>query len=94
MYSSSRISGKYETLIDRESAFEQIIKQREEAKQEVAELKEKERKEKEESRKGKRSSDNSRSKGILTTVIGTAITYFAKTFASQLARNLTKKKKR
>ena len=92
--SSSRISGKYETLIDRESAFEQIIKQREEAKQEAAELKEKERKEKEESRKGKRSSDNSRSKGILTTVIGTAITYFAKTFASQLARNLTKKKKR
>ena len=56
-----------------------------------AEAKEKERKQKEESRKSKRSS--STGKSILTTVIGTAVTYFAKTIATQLARNLTKKKK-
>ena len=96
--STSRISGKYETRIDRESAFEQIVKQREAAEKEEAEIKakeaaekEKERKEKEESRKSKRSST---SKSIFTTVIGTAVTYFAKTIATQLARNLTKKKKR
>ena len=96
---SSRISGKYETRIDRESAFEQIVKQREAAEKEEAELKakeaeakEKERKEKEESRKSKRSS--STGKSIFTTIIGTAVTYFAKTIATQLARNLTKKKKR
>lgn len=94
---SSRISGKYETRIDRESAFEQIVKQREAAEKEEAEIKakeaaekEEERKQKEESRKSKRSS----SKGIFTTVLGTAVTYFAKTLASQLARNLTKKRKR
>lgn len=96
--STSRISGKYETRIDRESAFEQIVKQREATEKEEAEIKakeaaekEKERKEKEESRKSKRSST---SKSIFTTVIGTAVTYFAKTIATQLARNLTKKKKR
>ncbi|MBQ8242957.1 MAG: DUF853 family protein, partial [Bacteroidaceae bacterium] len=96
---SSRISGKYETRIDRESAFEQIVKQREAAEKEEAEMKakeaeakEKERKEKEESRKSKRSS--STGKSIFTTIIGTAVTYFAKTIATQLARNLTKKKKR
>lgn len=96
---SSRISGKYETRTDRESAFEKIVKQREEAEKEAAEMKakeeaekEEERKRKEESRKSKRSS--STGKSILTTVIGTAVTYFAKTIATQLAKNLTKKTKR
>jgi hypothetical protein len=95
---SSRISGKYETTIDRESAFEQIAKQREaeeKAQQEAAvreaEEKEEKRKQKESSQKSKKSSTG---KSILTTVIGTAITYFAKTVATQLARNLTKKTKR
>ena len=94
---SSRISGKYETIVDRESAFEQITKQREaeeKAKQEAiakeAEEKEDKRKQKESSRKSK----SSTGKNILTTVIGTAITYFAKTMATQLARNLTKKTKK
>lgn len=97
---TSRISGKYESTIDRESAFEQIVKQREEAEKIAAEeeakkaaQKEEERKQKEEAKKSKRSS-SSKGKGILTTVIGTAITYFAKTIATQLARNLTKKSKR
>lgn len=97
---TSRISGKYESTIDRESAFEQIVKQREEAEKIAAEeeakkaaQKEEERKQKEEAKKSKRSS-SSKGKGILTTVIGTAITYFAKTIATQLARNLTKKSKK
>ena len=37
-------------------------------------------------------SSSSKNKSILTSVIGTAVTYFAKTIATQLARNLTKKK--
>ena len=98
--SSSRIAGKYESAIDRESAFEQIVKKREEAEKKATEMaaqeakrKEEQRKQKEESKnsKGKRSSAN---KSILTTVIGTAVTYFAKTIATQLAKNLTKKSKK
>lgn len=98
---SSRISGKYETTVDRESAFERIVKQREIAEKQaeeeaakVAEEKEEKRRQKEESRKSKRSSGRSTGKSIFTTVIGTAITYFAKTVATQLARNLTKKSKK
>ena len=98
---SSRISGKYETTVDRESAFERIVKQREIAEKQaeeeaakVAEEKEEKRRQKEESRKSKRSSGRSSGKSIFTTVIGTAITYFAKTVATQLARNLTKKSKK
>lgn len=96
---SSRISGKYETRIERESAFEKIVKEREkiekeetEAKAREAAQKEEERRQKEEAKKSKRSSN--KSKSILTSVIGTAITYFAKTVATQLARNLTKKSKK
>ena len=96
---SSRISGKYESVVDRESAFEQIVKQREAAEKEAAEEaarkaeeKEEKQRQKEASKKSKRSS--STGKSIFTTVIGTAITYFAKTVATQLARNLTKKKKK
>ena len=94
---SSRISGKYETLIDRESAFEQIAKQREAEEKEKQEIAVREAEEKEEKRKQKESSRKSKSstgKSIFTTVIGTAITYFAKTMATQLARNLTKKTKK
>ena len=40
--SASRISGKYETVTDRESAFEQIVKQREAMEKEAAEAKAKE----------------------------------------------------
>ena len=96
--SSSRISGKYESAVDRESAFEQIVKKREEAEKKAAqeatleaERKEEERKQKESSNKSKKSSTG---KSILTTVIGTAVTYFAKTIATQLAKNLTKKTKK
>lgn len=98
---SSRISGKYETAVDRESAFEQISKQREAAEKEAAEAKAREaeekeaaRKAKEEERKAKSSRSSSKKKSIFASVLGTAVTYFAKTVATQLARNLTKKKKR
>ena len=94
---SSRISGKYDTLVDRESAFEQIVKQREAAEKQAAEAKAQEAQRKEEERQEKsarKSKKSSTGKSILTTVIGTAITYFAKTVATQLARNLTKKSKK
>lgn len=89
---SSRIAGKYDTAINRESAAEKIIKQREQAlaaeekaaaEKMEAEAKQKEEKQQKQSKKA--------SKGILATVATTAITYFAKTFATQLARNITKK---
>lgn len=100
--SSSRISGKYETVVDRESAFEQIVKQREAAEKQAAEAKAKEAEEKEAARKAKeeerqsakKSSRSSAKKSIFASVLGTAVTYFAKTVATQLARNLTKKSKR
>ena len=94
---SSRISGKYDTLVDRESAFEQIVKQREAAEKQAAEAKAQDAQRKEEERQEKsarKSKKSSTGKSILTTVIGTAITYFAKTVATQLARNLTKKSKK
>ena len=94
---SSRISGKYDTPVDRESAFEQIVKQREAAEKQAAEAKAQEAQRKEEERQEKsarKSKKSSTGKSILTTVIGTAITYFAKTVATQLARNLTKKSKK
>lgn len=89
---SSRIAGKYDTAINRESAAEKIIKQREQAlaaeekaaaEKAEAEAKQKEVKQQKQTKKA--------SKGILATVATTAITYFAKTFATQLARNITKK---
>ena len=89
---NSRISGKYESVIDRESAFEQIIKQREAAEKQAEEEKARKEAQKEEAKEKKRSSK--KTKSIFATVIGTAVTYFAKTVATQLARNLTKKSKK
>ena len=90
----SRIAGKYDEAVDRESAFEKILAKREaEAKQqaEEAERKEAEKQqameEKQLSRESKRSS--SAKKSIITTVLGTAVTYFAKTLATQMARKIT-----
>lgn len=98
----SRICGKYEEVKERESAFEIIVKQREEAEKLATEAKEKAEKEKENARlekekekeEAKKKKKSGKNKSILTTVIGTAVTYFAKTIATQLARNLTKKKKK
>lgn len=96
---SSRLSGKYESFVDRESAFEQIVRQREAAEKNAAEEKARKDTEKEEEKrnrertKGKKNS-SSRGKSLFATVIGTAVTYFAKTVATQLARSLTKNSKR
>ena len=81
----SRICGKYEEVKERESAFEIIVKQREEAEKLAAEAKEKAEKEKENARlekekekeEAKKKKKSGKSKSILTTVIGTAVTYFA-----------------
>lgn len=88
---SSPLGEKYRKAIDRDSAFEHISRIRQEAEKQAAQeeartIKEKERKTKQKS--------GGKSKNILTTVLATAITYFAKTVATQLARNLTKKSKK
>ena len=93
LISSSRLAGKYDEDVDRESAFEKILKQREaeaaeaaKAKAAEAEAEERERAAKAEA-KGSRSS--STKKSVLATVLGTAVTYFAKTLATQMARKIT-----
>ena len=93
LISSSRLAGKYDEAVDRESAFEKILKQREaeaaeaaKAKVAEAEAEERERAAKAEA-KGSRSS--STKKSVLATVLGTAVTYFAKTLATQMARKIT-----
>ena len=91
---SSRIAGKYDEAIDRESAFEKILKQREaeaekaaEAKAEAEAEKEREREEKEQAKAAKKSSGMKKS--IIGSIIGTAATYFAKTLAQQMAKKIT-----
>lgn len=92
---SSRIAGKYDTAVDRESAFEKILKQREQAEKEAAEAKaeeeerkEQERREKEEE-KARKSYAGSFKKSLIGSMLGTAVTYFAKTVAQQMAKKLT-----
>ena len=94
LISSSRIAGKYDEAVDRESAFEKIVKQREAEEQKAAEAqaeteaeKEREREEKEQAKAAKKSS--SMKKSIIGSIIGTAATYFAKTMAQQLAKKIT-----
>ncbi|MBR3912290.1 MAG: DUF853 family protein [Alistipes sp.] len=91
---SSRIAGKYDEAIDRESAFEKILKQREaeaekaaEAQAEAEAEKERKREEKEQAKAAKKSS--SMKKSIIGSIIGTAATYFAKTLAQQMAKKIT-----
>ena len=94
LIASSRIAGKYDEAVDRESAFEKISKQREKAAAEAAEAeaqeqaeRERELKEKEQAKSAKRSSGMKKS--IIGSIIGTAATYFAKTLAQQMARKIT-----
>ena len=94
LISSSRIADKYDEAVDRESAFEKILKQREAEEQKAAEAKaeaeaekEREREEKEQAKAAKKSSGMKKS--IIGSIIGTAATYFAKTMAQQLAKKIT-----
>ena len=94
LIASSRIAGKYDEAVDRESAFEKISKQREKAAAEAAQAeaqeqaeRERELKEKEQAKSAKRSSGMKKS--IIGSIIGTAATYFAKTLAQQMARKIT-----
>ena len=94
LIASSRIAGKYDEAVDRESAFEKILKQREKDANEAAEAeaqeqaeRERELKEKEQTKSAKRSSGMKKS--IIGSIIGTAATYFAKTLAQQMARKIT-----
>ena len=93
LISSSRLAGKYDEAVDRESAFEKILKQREAEAAEAAKAKaaaeERERAAKAEAKEAKSSRSSSTKKSVLATVLGTAVTYFAKTLATQMARKIT-----
>ncbi len=95
LISSSRIAGKYDEAVDRESAFEKILKQREQAQAEAqaaaeaeAEREREEQLAKEQEKVAKKRSGGLK-KSILGSIIGTAATYFAKTLAQQMARKIT-----
>ena len=95
LISSSRIAGKYDEAVDRESAFEKILKQREQAQAEAqaaaeaeAEHEREEQLAKEQEKAAKKRSGGLK-KSILGSIIGTAATYFAKTLAQQMARKIT-----
>ena len=95
LISSSRIAGKYDEAVDRESAFEKILKQREQAQTEAqaaakaeAEREREEQLAKEQEKAAKKRSGGLK-KSILGSIIGTAATYFAKTLAQQMARKIT-----
>ena len=95
LISSSRIAGKYDKAVDRESAFEKILKQREQAQAEAqaaaeaeAEREREEQLAKEQEKVAKKRSGGLK-KSILGSIIGTAATYFAKTLAQQMARKIT-----
>ena len=95
LISSSRIAGKYDEAVDRESAFEKILKQREQAQAEAqaaaeaeAEREREEQLAKEQEKVAKKRSGGLK-KSILGSIIGTAATYFAKTLAQLLARKIT-----
>lgn len=93
----SAIAGKYDEAIDRESAFEKIMKQREadeqqqtaakaaaeEAKQAAAAEKEAAREEREAAK-----SAGSFKKSLFGGIVATAVGYFAKTLAQQAAKSL------
>ncbi len=90
LISSSRIAGKYDEAVDRESAFEKIVKQREQEAAQQVQAKAEAEAAKEREREAKAAkSRSSAKKGIFATVVGTAVTYFAKTLATQMARKLT-----
>ena len=91
LISSSRLAGKYDEAVDRESAFEKIVKQREAEAAEAAKAAEAEAEERERAAKAeaKGSRSSSTKKSVLATVLGTAVTYFAKTLATQMARKIT-----
>jgi len=95
LISSSRIAGKYDEAVDRESAFEKILKQREQAQAEAqaaaeaeAEREREEQLAKEQEKAAKKRSGGLK-KSIIGSIIGTAATYFAKTLAQQMARKIT-----
>lgn len=90
---SSELGGKYDTAIDRESAYEQLSEQEEEAsrrealEKEKAELeKEKKRLEKEKNRQS--SSGGRRKKSVLSSAAGSVATSFGREIGRTIARGL------
>ena len=89
---TSRISGKYDTAVDRESAAEKIIKQREEEEKAALEASPKSSHKGKDLQKESVKKKSKKEKSLLGSIFTTAVTYFVKTAVTQLARNLTKKK--
>ena len=94
----SRLYGRYDKMIDRESAFEVLLaeseaqaKAEEEARAQEEKLKEKEKKEKEKEAKAK-GGKKSKGKSILHAALGAAITSVTASIGTSVANSITGKK--
>ena len=92
---NSRIYGKYDTMVDRESAFELLLEQSEREEREAAEAKAQAEAEKEAAKAEKEAereaAKSSKKKGILSKVWSAVITAITATFASIVGAFVTEK---
>ena len=85
----SRIYGRYDNVIDRESAFEVLLAESEKQAKEKAEQQEAEAREKEEK---KSSGKSSLAKGIFGAIVGAAVTSLSRSLGNEIAKSVTGKK--
>lgn len=89
---SSRIFGRYDKMIDRESAFELLLAESEQLSQKAEEEKAQKQAEKEQAKAEKAEKKGSNKKGILSKVLSAVISALATLLGTQLANSVTGKK--
>ena len=91
----SRLYGKYDKIVDRESAFEVLMEEAEaalKAEQEAAEAEAQEKAAKEEAKTKKASSGNTLLKGIFGAVVGAVVTSVTSSIGNEVSKKVTGKK--
>ena len=91
----SRLYGKYDKIVDRESAFEVLMEEAEaalQAEQEAAEAEAQEKAAKEEAKSKKSSGGNTLLKGIFGAVVGAVVTSVTSSIGNEVSKKVTGKK--
>ena len=91
----SRLYGKYDKIVDRESAFEVLMEEAEaalKAEQEAAEAEAQEKAAKEEAKTKKASGGNTLLKGIFGAVVGAVVTSVTSSIGNEVSKKVTGKK--
>jgi DNA helicase HerA-like ATPase len=91
----SRLYGKYDKIVDRESAFEVLMEEAEaalKAEQEAAEAEAQEKAAKEEAKSRKSSGGNTLLKGIFGAVVGAVVTSVTSSIGNEVSKKVTGKK--